>query len=74
MAGIYNPSAKGTDEKVGKINNATLPNLQPFIQAGINPKTGLPYRMGGGCSETFKTDNKKLLRIMDEQDAINSIE
>lgn len=53
-----------------KVNNSTLPNLQAFIQAGINPKTGLPLRMGDGGAE-LKSNIKKLLRIMDEQDAIN---
>ena len=73
MAGIYNPSAKGTDVKPGKINNASLPNIEPLIQAGIDPKTGLPIRSGVSQGEGFKVHNKKLLRIQDEQDAINSI-
>lgn len=70
MAGIYNASAQGTN-KVGKINNASLPNIEPLIQAGIDPKTGLPIRLDTGCE--LKSNNKKLLRVMDEQDAINSI-
>lgn len=55
----------------GKKNNARIPNVGPFIQAGIDPRTGLPIKMtdlyGGG----FKKDNVKLLTIIDEQDAIN---
>lgn len=70
MAGIYNASAKNLDLKPGKINNATLPDLKTFIQAGINPKTGLPYKVGS-IDTGFKANNKKLLRIVDEQDAIN---
>lgn len=70
MAGIYNASANGTDKKPGKVNNASLPNIQPFIQAGIDPKTGLPLKMGSGTTEGFKPHNKKLLRIIDEQDAV----
>lgn len=49
---------------------ARLPDIQSLINAGINPKTGLPMKMGGGpCN--LKTDVKKLLRIIDEQDAVN---
>ena len=72
MAGIYNASAKATDTKAGKLNNASLPDVSAYIQAGIDPKTKLPVRAGAD-GEGFKTHNKKLLRIMDEQDAINSI-
>lgn len=72
MAGIYNASAKATDTKAGKINNASLPDVSAYIQAGIDPKTKLPVRATVD-GEGFKTHNKKLLRIMDEQDAINSI-
>lgn len=71
MAGIYNASAKGTNSKPGKTNNASLPNVQPLIQAGIDPKTGLPLKAGGLQGEGFKPHNKKLLRIIDEQDAVN---
>ena len=53
-----------------KVNNSRLPDLSTFIQAGINPKTGLPVRMDD-CGEELKANIKKLLRIMDEQDAIN---
>lgn len=53
-----------------KVNNSRLPDLSRYIQAGINPKTGLPIRFGD-CGEGLKDNIKKLLRIMDEQDAIN---
>lgn len=52
-------------------NNANLPNVEALIQAGIDPKTGLPIK-AGQVMEGFKAANKKLLRIMDEQDAINT--
>lgn len=49
------------------------PNIRDIgllVQAGINPATGLPYKMGGSpCN--LKEDIKKVLRIMDEQDAVN---
>lgn len=53
-----------------KVNNSRLPDLSSYIQAGINPKTGLPIRFDD-CGEGLKDNIKKLLRIMDEQDAIN---
>ena len=51
-------------------NNAKLYDPSLLIQAGINPKTGLPIKMGGSpCA--LKEDVRKILRIIDEQDAIN---
>lgn len=47
-----------------------LPNLEPIFAAGIDPKTGLLRKMGAS-KESFKQNNKKLLRIVDEQDAVN---
>ena len=47
-----------------------LPDIQTLLQAGINPKTGLPVKFGG-TSCTTKEDIKKFLRIIDEQDAVN---
>ena len=49
---------------------AKLPNIDLLIQAGINPKTGLPLRMDI-FNKTTKADIKKFLRIIDEQDAVN---
>jgi len=47
-----------------------LPDINTMIQMGINPKTGLPYKLGSlRC--TSKEDIKKALRIIDEQDACN---
>ena len=47
-----------------------LPQLDVLMQAGINPKTGLPIKFGG-CKFTLKEDLKKFLRLVDEQDAVN---
>ena len=47
-----------------------IPDVKTLIQAGINPKTGLPTRVGN-CKCTTKEDIKKALRIIDEQDACN---
>lgn len=52
-------------------NNARIIDPNLLIAAGINPKTGLPIKWGGGSSCNLKFDIKKNLRIMDEQDAIN---
>lgn len=46
-------------------------DVQSLIAAGIDPKTGLPIKMADAYDSGFKGDNKKLLRIMDEQTAIN---
>lgn len=51
-------------------NNAKLPNLEPLIAAGINPKTGLPAKFGdAGCR--LKGNIRKIMRIVDEQTAVN---
>ena len=51
-------------------NNAAIWDISTLIAAGINPKTGLPIKMGAvGCGK--KPDIHKVLRIIDEQDAIN---
>lgn len=45
-------------------------DLNTLLQAGIDPKTGLPIKFGGKKCTT-KEDIKKVLRIIDEQDAVN---
>ena len=52
-------------------NNARLYDPSLIIQAGINPKNGLPIKATSGNPVTLKTDIKKQLRIVDEQNAIN---
>ena len=52
-------------------NNAAIYDVDSLIQAGIDPKTGLPVRMAGACKEGLKPNIKKVLRIIDEQTAIN---
>ena len=45
-----------------------------FIQAGIDPKTGLPLKAIGPQGATdirLKDDITRALRIVDEQDAVN---
>ena len=50
-----------------------LPNLEPIIAAGINPKTGLPIKVSSG-SKCLKEDIKRQLRVIDEQRAVNRFE
>ena len=52
-------------------NNAKMIDVNAFIQAGIDPKTGLPIKAMNGCACNLKGDIKKNLRIMDEQNAVN---
>ena len=49
--------------------NPILPDLKTLIQMGIDPKTGLPLKMGSDCN--IKSDLKKFLRVCDETDAVN---
>ena len=52
---------------------AKMTDKDLFIQAGIDPKTGLPLKLAGSeeldCH--LNEDIKKVLRIVDEQDAVN---
>lgn len=56
--------------RLERIMAANLPDVNTLIKAGINPKTGLPTKMGDS-PEALKEAEKRLLRIMDEQEAIN---
>ena len=48
-----------------------LPNLEPLMAAGIDPKTGLPIKVTASAPCNIKADIKRQLRILDEQDAVN---
>lgn len=52
-------------------NNARFYDPTMLIQAGINPKTGLPIKFEDGRSCDVKGSVKKQLRILDEQNAVN---
>ena len=52
-------------------NNAKLYDPQMLLSIGINPKTGLPVKFDEKLSCISKSDIKKQLRIVDEQDAVN---
>ena len=51
-------------------NNARIIDVNTLIAAGINPKTGLPYKIGS-TDNPRKGEIKAALRVMDEQNAIN---
>lgn len=52
-------------------NNACIPNIAPLIAAGINPKTGLPYKFDSTSAIGLKDDMFKFISLQDEQDALN---
>ena len=52
-------------------NNAKLPDVTTLVQAGIDPRTGLPLKYTIGDKKHLKDDIKKFLRLIDEQDAVN---
>lgn len=52
-------------------NNAKLPDIDTLIQAGIDPKTGLPLKAEGAGIPTLKDHIRKTLRVLDEQNAVN---
>ena len=51
-------------------NNAAIYDLQTLVQAGIDPKTGLPLKVVNGLPCKLKEGIKALFRIIDEQDAV----
>lgn len=52
-------------------NNAKMYDLDTIISAGIDPKTGLPIRVANSEGCHLKENIRKVLRVMDEQNAIN---
>lgn len=48
-----------------------LPNLEPLVAAGIDPKTRLPIKVTSSAPCNIKENIKRLIRIQDEQDAVN---
>ena len=52
-------------------NNAALYDPNMLISAGIDPKTGLPIKFDNALGCISKSDIKKQLRIVDEQNAVN---
>lgn len=49
----------------------SIPDLATIIRAGIDPKTGLPLKIAGSMSSQMSEGARKIMRIIDEQDAVN---
>ena len=45
--------------------------IDTYLQAGFDPKTGLPLKATTACPNQLKENIKRQLRIIDEQDAVN---
>lgn len=52
-------------------NNARMVDVNTLIQAGIDPKTGLPIKFASLLPCHLKENIKARLRVVDEQDSIN---
>lgn len=52
-------------------NNAKIADVNTLIQAGFNPKTGLPIKADSEDKCLLKENIRKTLRVLDEQNAIN---
>lgn len=52
-------------------NNAKITDVNTLIQAGFNPKTGLPLKVDSEDKCFLKENIRKTLRVLDEQNAIN---
>lgn len=50
---------------------AKIADVSTLIAAGINPRNGLPTKLGDIEGGYLKENMKKLLRVVDEQDAVN---
>lgn len=55
-------------------NNAKLPDMKTLLQAGINPKNGLPVKMSSGAPDALLCDITRLITIMDRQDYLTRYE
>lgn len=52
-------------------NNARLFDPTTLIQAGIDPKTGLPIKFTSGTPSNLENDLRRLFGLIDRQDAFN---
>lgn len=48
-----------------------IPDIATLIRAGIDPKTGAPLKMISSSASKLSEGAKKIMRIIDEQDAVN---
>lgn len=55
---------------MAKSKGPYLPNVEAIIAAGLNPETGLPFKLGGNdCA--LASNIKRSLAVVDRQDAMN---
>ena len=57
---------------MGRNVGPVMQDIKNLLEAGIDPKTHLPIRLTG-TPETLSGDMNKMIRVMDEQDAVNSV-
>ena len=52
-----------------------LPDIATLLQAGIDPKTGLPMKLGKKSQRDpeLKFNARRVFRIIDEQRAVNHL-
>ena len=51
-----------------------LPDYRTLIQAGIDPKTGLPLKLASAFNGKLKQDVKRIISVIDRQDALRRYE
>lgn len=56
---------------MGRTRVPHIANVEPYIQAGINPNTGLPVKFTDNLDCALKDNIKKVIRVVDEQNAVN---
>lgn len=73
QVGVGHLSLKQTAAQLNAIpkRNSHLYDLATLLQAGIDPKTGLPIKLGGDSTGDLKPDILRALDIKDRQDAIH---
>lgn len=49
----------------------SIVDYKSIMEAGVDPKTGLPLKLAAACQCELKDNIKRILRIQDEQDAVN---
>lgn len=54
-----------------KIKGPCIRDIATLIRAGIDPKTGAPLKMISASASQLSEGAKKIMRIIDEQDAVN---
>lgn len=56
---------------MGRTKVPYIANVEPYIQAGVDLNTGLPKKFTQTLDCALKDNIKKIIRVVDEQDAVN---